>query len=61
MERLAQWHERALLETHSKRVRAIKLYLDFGFEPDMQTEADAVAWRQVAAELDHPALRGLLS
>lgn len=35
MNLLAQWHDRAWLDTSSGRLGAIKVYLDFGFELDM--------------------------
>jgi GNAT superfamily N-acetyltransferase len=57
MARLAEWHERAWLATSTGRIGAIKIYLDFGFVPDMDGPNAETAWRQVAAKLDHPGLR----
>jgi GNAT superfamily N-acetyltransferase len=56
MNQLAQWHEAACLTASNSRLTAIKIYLEFGFLPDVENDAQAAAWRQVAAELDHPAL-----
>ncbi len=56
MNRLAQWHRVAYLDTQSKRIGAIKLYLDFGFLPDMDADGAVEAWREVAKDLKHPAL-----
>jgi len=49
---MAQWHERAYLGTSTARVPAIKVYLDFGFLPDMALEDAETAWRQLAERLD---------
>ncbi|NLX41966.1 MAG: GNAT family N-acetyltransferase, partial [Chloroflexi bacterium] len=35
LQQLARWHTRAFLETHAFRQGAIRLYLDMGFEPDL--------------------------
>jgi len=59
MNRLAQWHERAMLSTQSKRINAVKLYLDFDFVPNLDLPGAPDAWREVAVKLRHPALAAL--
>ena len=59
LHQLAQWHDRAGLGTQTKRIRAIKLYLDFGFRPDLERPGALESWRKVKAELDHPRLEAL--
>lgn len=60
MQRLAQSHPSAMLGTHSERIWAIKVYLDFGFYPDpaeMEAKPEVVeAWRRVQQRLNHPLL-----
>ena len=60
LQQLAQWHERALLGTESKRLRAIKMYLDFGFLPVLDEPDVLDAWREVKAALRHPVLERLV-
>lgn len=60
LNQLSQWHERAFLGTQTKRLSAIKLYLDFGFVPDLDQSGVMDAWRDVNAQLHHPALDALL-
>jgi len=59
MNRLAEWHERCWLATSTARLPALKLYLDFGFVPDLDPPGAREAWRQVRAALPHPALQHL--
>jgi beta-glucuronidase len=59
LNRMAEWHERACLTTQTKRLGAIRLYLDFGFVPDMDCPGAARAWREVRDSIKHPALDAL--
>ena len=54
--KLADWHDRALLNTSTKRLPAIALYLNFGFQPDLEEPAARGNWRQLKEDLRHPAL-----
>lgn len=59
MKRLIQSHQRAMLGTSTGRVRAIKVYLDCGFQPDpneLTNPKISSAWQQVQQVLRHPAL-----
>ena len=44
-------HVRATLDTQTVRLRAIRVYLSFGFVPDIRTDASRQAWEAVAEEL----------
>lgn len=57
LRQLARWHERAMLDTSTGRVAAIRLYLDFGFAPDLDPPFAREAWAAFRQRLDHPALR----
>ena len=54
--KLADWHDRALLSTSTKRLPAIALYLNFGFQPDLDEPGARGNWRQLKEEFRHPAL-----
>ena len=41
---LKRFHERSFLGTSSGRIPAIKVYLDFGFYPDLERENSQQAW-----------------
>ncbi|HTL30725.1 MAG TPA: GNAT family N-acetyltransferase [Tepidisphaeraceae bacterium] len=56
LNRLAEWHDRALLGTSTGRLGAIALYLDYEFVPDMNAARAEEAWTQVRSKLQHPAL-----
>lgn len=56
LERLAERHERAYLDTSAGRVGAIKLYLDAGFVPDLESPRDREVWQAFRKTLRHPAL-----
>ena len=55
MNQLAQWHNRAYLGTQTRRLTAIKVYLDFGFVPFTDAPGAEDAWRGVASKLKHQA------
>ena len=59
MTRLKQSHERCFLGTSTGRIPAVKLYLDFGFIPDLSLENSQQAWTEVASVLEHPILKEL--
>ena len=40
-------HQQAYLTTHSDLIPAISLYLKFGFEPEINSEQDQLAWDEV--------------
>ncbi|NKB70599.1 MAG: GNAT family N-acetyltransferase [Candidatus Latescibacteria bacterium] len=56
MNRLAQSHKRAFLGTSSGRPAALKVYLDFGFVPDLSKPDSREAWAYIKSVLPHPAL-----
>jgi GNAT superfamily N-acetyltransferase len=58
--RMAQWHERAMLSTQTRRLPAIKMYLNFGFLPELDREEAVEIWKAVHTELGHPALERAL-
>jgi GNAT superfamily N-acetyltransferase len=51
-------HRRAVLGTQTLRLAAIKVYLDFGFMPDLSAADADRAWLDVQGKLHHPALPG---
>jgi GNAT superfamily N-acetyltransferase len=57
MNRLAESHGSAYLTTNTVRLVAIRIYLDFGFVPDIREPADRTHWREVALYLENPVLR----
>lgn len=57
MQRLRKSHDRCFLTTSSRRMIAIKVYLDFGFCPDLESKNSDQAWSQIARFLDHPTLQ----
>ena len=56
MNRLAKEYPDAYLNTSTSRIPAIKVYLDFGFLPDMDKDKAEEAWEEVRAHLKHPLL-----
>jgi len=59
LKQLALWHDQCFLDTQTRRIPAIKLYLDFGFVPDPDFPRAREAWREVSAALPHPVLTQL--
>ena len=57
MKRLRQSYNRAFLGTSTRRIVAVKIYLDFGFYPDMESENSQEAWTEVASVIEHPILK----
>jgi ribosomal protein S18 acetylase RimI-like enzyme len=44
-------YRQAFLETNTRRVPALNLYLQFGFEPLLRDEGEQAAWRAIAPHL----------
>lgn len=59
LRRMADWHQSAWLATSTGRVGAIKLYLDFGFVPDLRADGAREAWRTFKTRCSHPALNSI--
>lgn len=57
---LAPWHDKAYLVTSTERVVAVKMYLDFGFRPDLEPEGARESWTALARTLKHPLLEETL-
>ena len=57
MKQLKKSHDRCFLTTSSRRLVAIKIYLEFGFCPDLESKNSVQAWSQLAKFLDHPTLQ----
>ncbi len=60
LRRLAESHDRAYLWTTHNCATAIRIYLDFGFEPILITERAEEAWQILAKQLGHPKLSRFL-
>ena len=50
--KLSRNHKRAFLETQSKRISAITLYLKFGFYPQIIDEEGRIGWAEVEGQID---------
>ena len=61
LHQLARRHQRAFLGTQTKRLGAIRMYLDFGFVPDLDTPGFVDVWREVNQQLRHPVLDMVLA
>ncbi|NQU44054.1 GNAT family N-acetyltransferase [bacterium] len=59
LRRMTEWHTRCYLDTQSKRLGAIRLYLDFGFRPDLEEKGSVETWHEIGRELAHPVLEDL--
>lgn len=59
LQELAKRHERCYLGTQSRRLPAIRMYLNFGFLPDLETPGAVAGWCEVRAQLQHPTLEAL--
>jgi GNAT superfamily N-acetyltransferase len=60
LRRMAEWHDRCFLDTQIPRTPALKLYLDFGFLPDLEQPGAVDRWRKVLEALDHHVLRDVI-
>ena len=47
-------YTQAFVDTNMRRIPALNLYLQFGFEPYLRSEAEEVAWRTITPFLKRP-------
>jgi GNAT superfamily N-acetyltransferase len=57
LQRMARYHTKAYCKTQTTSYKAIKVYLDFGFEPHLASPEHIIAWRTLAELLNHPKLK----
>ena len=57
MKRMKMFHDRVYLTTHTTKLRAVSLYLDFGFVPFIEDAESLIGWRILAKQLRHPKLK----
>ncbi len=57
MKRMKEYHDQTMLDTSTARIIAIKVYLDFGFCPDLEAKNSQEAWTEIASVLTHPTLK----
>ena len=60
LKQLARWHDQCYLATSTERVAAIRLYLNFGFLPDLSLPNAPAVWQELASRLKHPVLEQAL-
>ena len=60
LKQLSRWHDKVYLDTDTRRIAAVALYLKFGFLPDMSPANAREAWTGFAEVYDHPAVREAL-
>ena len=60
LEVLSRHYDRAYLETQSKRLPAISLYLDAGFRPHYATNQEREIWSELALGMTNPTRRNHL-
>ncbi|NLC68422.1 MAG: GNAT family N-acetyltransferase [Clostridiaceae bacterium] len=53
---LAEHHDRAYLVSHTTRYKAINMYLDFGFKPELENNESVRAWKMVEEILERKIL-----
>lgn len=53
---LDKYHTSAFIKTQSSSHKAVNLYLDFGFEPYIESKDDREAWKQMEKILDRKIL-----
>lgn len=59
LDRLSRSYDCAALTTSSRRIPAIKCYLDFGFFPDLECDRAVEGWSRVRSVLKHPTLEAI--
>jgi GNAT superfamily N-acetyltransferase len=58
MNRLTSSHDNAYLFTHTLRVPAVNLYLNFGFRPLVRSDAERAGWQDLRGQLKpHPLMQ----
>lgn len=53
LKQMQRWHNKAILNTHSKRLAAIQLYLNLGFLPVANSKESRQHWINIKNDLNH--------